>query len=136
MTSILTENSPKRRDKLVIIAEILDIARTGCSKTHIMFQANLSFTQLNQYLPILTQTNLLEKILDDKKEVYKSTEKGLDFMERQCQIINLLNGKSNGHVKTSFEFNTDLKRKALHVSHNSFSSILQIKQSGTSRLDS
>ena len=126
MTSILAENNPKRRDKLVIIAEIIDIAKKGSTKTHIMFQANLSFTQLNQYISTLTQTGLLEKTMCDNKEIYRATQKGLEFMEKQCQIINLLNGGSNSHVKTSFEFNTDLKCKAIHIAHNSFSSVIPI----------
>jgi len=73
MTATLTENLPKRRDKLVIIAEIIDIARNGTSKTHIMFKANLSFSQLNQYLALLSQTALLEKSIVNGKEIYKST---------------------------------------------------------------
>ena len=127
MTSILAENNPKRRDKLVIIAEIIDIAKTGCTKTHIMFQANLSFTQVNQYLSILEQTGLLEKTTCDKREVYKSTEKGLEFLEKQCQILNILNGGSSSRVKTSFEFNSHPNCKALHVAHNPFSTLFAVK---------
>ena len=44
------ETRPKRREKLVIMAQIIDIAKQGTSKTHIMFKASLSFSQLNQYL--------------------------------------------------------------------------------------
>ena len=42
--------SSKRRDRLYIIAEILEIAREGTLKTQVMYRANLSFTQLNDYL--------------------------------------------------------------------------------------
>ena len=105
MTSILTQNQPKRRDKLVIMAEIISIAKNGTSKTHIMFKANLSFSQLNQYLQILSQTSLLDKSGYNGREIYKATQKGIEFMERQCQIINLLNENTHTYnVKTSFEF--------------------------------
>lgn len=105
VTSII--NMPKRRDKLVIMAEIVGIAKKGTSKTHIMFEANLSFSQLNQYLTVLLQINLLEKFPSDEKEIYKATQKGLEFLERQGQIINFLNSDTHKNsVKTSFQFDT------------------------------
>jgi len=106
MTITVSENTPKRRDKLVIIAEIIDIAKNGTSKTHIMFKANLSFSQLNQYLPALIETDLLEKQAVEGREIYIATKKGLDFVEKQCEIINLLNVNFRHlKVKTSFDFN-------------------------------
>jgi len=105
MTITISENTPKRRDKLVIIAEIIDIAKNGTSKTHIMFKANLSFSQLNQYLSALIETNLLEKQVVEGREIYKATKKGLALVEKQCEIINLLNGDFRKlKVKTSFNF--------------------------------
>jgi predicted transcriptional regulator len=91
MTFALIQNRPKRRDKLVIMAEIVGIAKNGTSKTHIMFKANLSFSQLNQYLALLSQTSLLEKSAQNGRVIYKATQKGLEFMEKQQQIIDLLN---------------------------------------------
>ncbi len=108
MTISLTVNKPKRRDKLVIMTEILDIAKKGTSKTHIMFKANLSFSQLNQYLAILSQANLLEMSAFDGRDVYKPTQKGLEFMQKQQQIISLLNADLHrGNIKTPFfDFNS------------------------------
>ncbi len=91
MTTLLTtENSPKRRDKIVIMAEILSIARMGALKTQIMYRANLSFEQLSEYLGLLTRKNLLEKTERDGKELYKATEKGLTFTERHNALSELL----------------------------------------------
>ena len=73
------------------MAEIVGIAKKGTSKTHIMFKANLSFSQLKQYLALLSQTSLLEKSPYNGREIYKATPKGLEFMERQQQIMDLLN---------------------------------------------
>jgi len=113
MTITISENTPKRRDKLVIIAEIINIAKNGTSKTHIMFKANLSFSQLNQYLSALIETNLLERQLVQGREIYRATEKGLDLVEKQCEIINLLNTDFHKlKVKTSFDFNPFPKRKS------------------------
>jgi len=112
MTATPIMNVPKRRDKLVIMAEIIGIAKRGTSKTHIMFEANLSFSQLNQYLNLLLQINLLEKFPCDEKEIYKATEKGLEFLERQGEIINLLNSNTHKNsVKTTFQFNTFPRNK-------------------------
>jgi predicted transcriptional regulator len=69
-----------------------------------MFKANLSFNQLNQYLSVLSQSGLLEKFAYNSREFYKATSKGVEFMEKQCQIINLLNEGVHAHrskVKTS-----------------------------------
>ena len=107
MTLTLKENKPKRRDKLVIMTEILEIAKHGSSKTHIMFKANLSFSQLNEYLSVLERTVLLEKVCIESHEVFKPTDKVFEFMQMQQAIINLLNADSHRtNVKTSlFEFN-------------------------------
>ncbi len=113
MTLTLVENKPKRRDQLVIMAEIVSIAKKGTSKTHIMFRANLSFTQLNQYISLLSETQLLERIPFNGKEIYKSTRKGLEFMEKQGQVIDFLNAdRRKLGVKTSFEFNAFPKNKS------------------------
>jgi predicted transcriptional regulator len=118
MTICISEEKPKRRDKLVIMAEIIDIARKGASKTHIMFKANLSFSQLNQYLSALCQSNLLEKFTSDGREYYKPTAKGLDFMEKQCQIISLLNEDTHPYsinIKTSLLNCNILPRRKLFI---------------------
>jgi predicted transcriptional regulator len=95
--------SSKRRDKLYIIAEVLEIAKDGTLKTQIMYRANLSFTQLNDYLKFMMTNDLLYKNTENDKEVYRATEKGLEFLVRYREIIELLrdengvNGKN--HVK-------------------------------------
>jgi predicted transcriptional regulator len=94
------KQSSKRRDKLFIVAEILEIAKEGTLKTQIMYRANLSFTQLNDYLGFLLKINLLDKIAENDKEVYKASEKGLDFLQRYREITELLkNEVDNNNYK-------------------------------------
>jgi predicted transcriptional regulator len=89
-------NTPsKRRDKLSIIAEILEIARGGTLKTQIMYKANLSFAQLNDYLKFMLKTELLKKFRANRKEVYAATEKGLDFLQRHSDLTELLQENEN-----------------------------------------
>ncbi len=61
MTLEIIENSSKRRDKLIIMSEIIEITKKGTSKTQIMFKANLSFSQLQQYISLLLNTGLIEE---------------------------------------------------------------------------
>ena len=87
----------KRRDKLYIIAEILEIAKDGVLKTQIMYRANLSFTQLNDYLKFMLKNALLEKVLLNDKEVYKTTEKGMNFLQRYREITELLKTEGDNY---------------------------------------
>jgi predicted transcriptional regulator len=84
------ETSHKRRDRLYIIAEVLVIAKEGTLKTQIMYRANLSFAQLNEYLSFLLQIGLLEKTTRDEKTIYKITPKGTKYLENYEEITSLL----------------------------------------------
>ncbi|MCW4053707.1 MAG: winged helix-turn-helix domain-containing protein [Candidatus Bathyarchaeota archaeon] len=94
-------DASKRRDKLSIIAEILEIAKDGTLKTQIMYKANLSFAQLNDYLKFMLKTNLLNKFRANGKDVYEATKKGIDFLQRHLELTELLkeNEKSKNGVK-------------------------------------
>lgn len=88
-------DSAKRRDKLEIMAEMLEIAGDGALKTQIMYRANLSFTQLNNYLEFMLEVDLLEKIKHNKKDIYKATIRGRDFLGRYRQIAKLIENENN-----------------------------------------
>ena len=88
-------NSYKRRDRLYIVAEILEIARDGTLKTQIMYKANLSFAQLNEYLKFMLKTKLLNKFYANGKEIYGSTKKGEDFLNRHFELTQLLKDPEN-----------------------------------------
>jgi predicted transcriptional regulator len=89
-------DASKRRDKLGIIAEILEIAREGTLKTQIMYRANLSFAQLNDYLKFMLKISLLNKFRNNGKDVYSTTEKGVDFLQRHLELTELLKEDENG----------------------------------------
>lgn len=88
---IYIEEKSKRRDKLSIIAEIIEIAKNGALKTQIMYKANLSFAQLGEYLTFMSNNNLLEKFNESGREVYGATSKGIDFYERHGELVELIN---------------------------------------------
>jgi len=78
------------RDRLYIIAEILAIAKDGSLKTQIMYRANLSFTQLNDYLNFLLQRGLIKVDTENNKTFYKTTSNGIKYLENYEAISSLL----------------------------------------------
>jgi len=95
MNSWKTDASSKRRDKLGIIAEILEIAKDGALKTQIMYKANLSFAQLNDYVKFMLKTGLINKFRANGKDVYETTKKGLEFVQRHFELMELLKENEN-----------------------------------------
>ena len=89
------DNPRKRRDRLYIIAEILDIAKDGALKTQIMYKANLSFAQLNTYISLLIETHLLEMTKKGRKTIYKTTQKGTEYMQSYKEVIETLSTDTN-----------------------------------------
>jgi predicted transcriptional regulator len=75
-----------RRGKLDIIAEILLFCEQQKTKTSIMYNANLNYSQLKNHMDSLTAQGLLAKKLNK----YATTEKGYRFLELFAQINDLL----------------------------------------------
>jgi len=79
------QNVSKRRDRHEIVAEILETARSGAIKTHIMYKAKLSYAQLNEYLLLLVERGFLQNltIVRNKqvKLLFKTSEQGEQFLE-------------------------------------------------------
>ena len=75
-----------RRDYHEIVADILRIARSSKTKAHIMNKASVTYSQLNEYLPMLIEKGLLENMTIKQKrrtiKKYKTTEKGVEFLNR------------------------------------------------------
>ena len=77
------------RSRTEIAAMILNAANNGGeTKTKIMYFAFLSYNQLNEYLSILIENNLIEYL--DGTNKFKTTEKGLFFMKMHNEIGELL----------------------------------------------
>jgi predicted transcriptional regulator len=83
-------DSRKRRDSLQIIADMLTIASNKTLKTKIMYGANLSFAQLNQYLQFLLECNLIRSTKQSNTQAFKATTKGRKFLQDYAKIRELL----------------------------------------------
>jgi predicted transcriptional regulator len=80
----------KKRDKLCIVAGILDITREGALKTQIMYKASLSYSMLTNYCTFMLDKRLLEITEENDREVYKATEKGIEVLRRFQEIQEML----------------------------------------------
>lgn len=80
-----------RRGKMDIIAEILLFCEEQKTKTSVMYNANLNYSQLKSQMDTLTSQGLLEK----KQNKYVTTERGNRFLELFAQINNLLDEFKN-----------------------------------------
>ena len=72
------------------MAAIIEIAMEGTLKTQIMYKANLSFTQLKEYLPSMLTAKLLAQTIYDGREGYVVTEQGLEFLKKHSELVSML----------------------------------------------
>ena len=68
----------KYRNRIEIIADILNVAIVGVNKTKIMYVANLSYRLLEKYLHEIIALDFIAF----RNNSYEVTEKGRDFLER------------------------------------------------------
>lgn len=75
----------QRRTRQDIVLEILRTAEGGAKKTHIMYEAHLSYPQLQKYLNALKKADFLA----EESGIWKTTKKGLHVIEA-CKICHNL----------------------------------------------
>jgi len=68
----------KNRDRISIIAAILEAANSGSSKTRILFKANLSFMLLEKYLNVSVSAGFVR--VDDS--IYRLTVRGREYLKQ------------------------------------------------------
>jgi len=83
----------ERRDRLGILAEILEVAKNTEGKTRIMYSVNLSFSQINEYLKFLTEMGFIEIQKINGKKRYQTTSKGYDYIDNYVEMSQLLAAK-------------------------------------------
>lgn len=71
----------KRRGKVQIVYQILSLCKdVGASKTRIVYALNLNFAIATNFLDLLIKNGLLEA-RHEKAALYKTTQKGIEFLE-------------------------------------------------------
>ena len=66
----------KNRGRTEILATMLEAVNGKATKTKIMYSTFLSYNQLQDYLTILIENNLIENL--EGTQIYKTTEKRIN----------------------------------------------------------
>ena len=81
----------RRRSNIEIIAEMLKVGENGAGKTKIMYNANLSYTQIQKYLGFLISQGFIDKMEMGNPSVnYQVTESGLKLLEGISSLMTML----------------------------------------------
>ena len=83
----------ENRARIQIIANLLEIAKNPTKKTRMLYGANLSFKQAEQYLELLSKANLLSKKEGDGKRkrsiIFLTTSNGRRFLKHYDALLKL-----------------------------------------------
>jgi predicted transcriptional regulator len=80
--------------RLDIVSQILEVANSGseggdgATKNKLMYELSLSHAQLNEYVTILTERDLLH--YDRQTHTLRITEKGLRFLKTYNQMYDMI----------------------------------------------
>lgn len=81
-----------RRSNIEIIAEMLKVGENGAGKTKIMYNANLSYTQIQKYLGFLMGQGYIDKMeMGNPSVTYQITENGIKLLESINSLMEMLN---------------------------------------------
>jgi len=89
----------ERRDRLHIMAEIMEVAKESKLKTRIMYKVNLSFSQVNEYLSFLTEMGFLRVRVENGQKLYETTAKGKLYIENYMEMSNLLRSQDHAEAQ-------------------------------------
>ena len=72
----------QRRSNIEIIADMLKVGESGAGKTKLMYNANLSYSQIQKYLGFLLSHGFIDKVeAGNPSATYQVTERGLKLLE-------------------------------------------------------
>ena len=85
-----TSERKNNRGKIQIMGDVLALGTSGIKKTHIMYRANLSYEQVHLYLGELIGKRLITQDVSPEGVVYRTTEKGREFLLYYTHLIEIL----------------------------------------------
>jgi predicted transcriptional regulator len=78
---------PARRDKMMIIADILAALQSKNLKfTHLLYKSNLSHARLKEYLEELLAKGMVAELDTKEGKRYALTEEGAKFYMEYCRV--------------------------------------------------
>ncbi len=72
----------KKRSDDQIVSQILEICMNGAGKTRIIYQANLNFLKVCQYLENMIRNGLISQTPLGSRVIYRTTAKGVELNQR------------------------------------------------------
>ena len=90
-----TSERKNNRGKIQIMGDVLALATSGIKKTHIMYRANLSYEQVHLYLGELIGKRLIAQDVSSDGVVYRTTEKGREFLLCYTRLVEFLEEESS-----------------------------------------
>ena len=98
---MITPERKNNRGKIQIMGDVLALGTSGIRKTHIMYKANLSYEQVHLYLGELIEKRLIAQDVSPDGVVYRTTEKGREFLLHYTRVVELLEEKQEPEVELS-----------------------------------
>ena len=81
----------QRRSNIEIIADMLKVGEGGAGKTKIMYNANLSYSQIQKYLSFLMSQGFIDKVqVGNPSVTYQVTESGRKLLELITSLQEML----------------------------------------------
>ena len=81
--------TPKPRDSLVIIRDILQVATRKASKTEIVYRSNINFVAAEKYISRLLLGGMLETVVEDGKSRFQTTQRGMEALSKLTEVQRL-----------------------------------------------
>lgn len=78
------------RSRESITSQILELCLSPVKKTAIMYGASLSYAQLQMYLRLLQESELIGKIDEDGKDFWLITSKGREYLQAYEAVKKIL----------------------------------------------
>lgn len=91
----VSKEKERRRGQLSITASILEHLKVKRLKpTQVMYRANLSYTQLRKYLPLMLHNGLIDQSNFNGEENYGITEEGIEYLQIYHELIKKVNNNT------------------------------------------
>jgi predicted transcriptional regulator len=97
---MVTPERKNNRGRIQIMGDVLTLGTSGIRKTHIMYKANLSYEQVHLYLGELIGKRLIEQDVSPDGVVYRTTEKGREFLLHYTRVVELLEDEARQESET------------------------------------
>jgi len=81
----------KKRSEFEMLSDVLQVAKDGAKKSHIVYQSNLNFGIVKDYLKTLITNGFLAQ----EGIIFKTTAKGFDYIKGVTNIKSMLEGKDS-----------------------------------------